>query len=610
MKDKRRKMSDCVATNVTCVTWNLPGIPCLGIQTGDTMDEVTFAIVEKICALGINDDLENIELQCLIDKLDITVPAQKTVSTFLQLAFDNDCALFDLIKDVKDLINTPNIPLVLDLKCLAQFDSFGNQLPYTAQSVLQSLITQGCGFVSQIAGLSGAITTTNIRIDNITPYTEPSLTSCLFSGPKTLSQATVILASDYCSFRAKVGTIASIESAIGNQTPILADPLFPISDLLALPVSLSDSDFNQWEFISNLYKRLLDLEACACRAKCSDIKIGWNVIDQEDGKSIVIDFSGDYGNYIPIDYQLQSDSTVTFIDINKKPKSYPLPTGTGIFKTEYESVPYDISMLDLSGMMVIKVCVKLLNTKTGEICCKCEESEHFFVGGCSYCELTSTSGDVTVIYENCTYIGKSQVCKTVSKIISEGKTEIFKKTDNIIFIDPIENVTGVECLNYTPATLKCYIAAMGIKAKGDNQTDYFEQSSQRITGFKYNGVEYNFTNSYYVNKSITIPGYPFPFQAYDTEAILKELKSKVGGILASSSRTFYFGTNTTASFQIKTTEALAKSLYLIVQADAPSGSSTNAPIVFVYLPFYEYGTKYPNANFPVDYTSLCGGAGT
>lgn len=400
MKQNYKSNSNCVATNVTCVTWNLPGITCLGIKTGDTLDEVTFAIVTKLCE-NTGLDLEDIDLECLIEKLDITEPTTKTIRTYLQLAYDNDCKLYDLIQQLREEINPATPPLQLDLKCLKQTDPFGAPIPYTTQTVLQDLINQGCGFVAQIAGLSSAITAVNIRINDLpAPYVEPTLTTCLSSTPKSSSATLTLLASDYCAYKKKIGSIAQIDAAIGNQSDVLADPLFPISDLLPLVGSLSESDYNQWVFISNNYKRLLDLEACACRAKCSDIKIGFNPIDQEDGESIVIDFSGDYGNYIPTDYALQTDSTIVFIDKTKKQKTYPLPTTPGVFKTEYTTAPYDISMLDLDGMMTIKVCVKLKNLKTGEVCCKCEEAQHMFIGGCSYCELTTTEA-VTIIYKNC-----------------------------------------------------------------------------------------------------------------------------------------------------------------------------------------------------------------
>ena len=119
MEKKNSKKYDCIKTNVTCVEWNLPPIPCLGIETGDMLDDVTFAIVDKLCNSIGSTDLSEIDLQCILDRLDLTEPSTRTIASLLQLAFDNDCRLYDLIQEVRDLI-TNDTPLSLDLKCLAQ----------------------------------------------------------------------------------------------------------------------------------------------------------------------------------------------------------------------------------------------------------------------------------------------------------------------------------------------------------------------------------------------------------------------------------------------------------------------------------------------------------
>ena len=600
MKNKNDKYIDCISTNVTSVTWNLPPVSCLGIKTGDSMDLVTFAIVQKICASFGDTNLDDIELSCIVDLFDVNEPTERSVATLLQLAFDNECTLFNLIQDVRELI-TNDVPLSLDLKCLATYDAFGNQIAYNEKTVFQFLINQVCILVGQISGLTISISNLQAQINALpAPYTEPNLNTCIAGTPKTTSQTVQLIASDYCAYKIKVGTIGAIDQAIGAQPVVIdiTDPLFANVDLVTPVTSMANSETNQWVFIESMLQRLKGLEACACVAKCSDIKIGFNVVDQVDGASLVLDFSGDYGNYIPSDYALQTDSTITFIDANKKQKSYPLPTTPGVFKTEYESVPFDISMLDLNGMMVIKVCVKLKNTKTNEICCKCEEVQHMFVGACSYCEIKALS-EVTIIFS---INGVSQ-----SQVIGAGQTFILAPNAKVNAISAIENLESIPpCLDLSQISeLKCFITAMGIKVKGNSQSDYFEDSAQKIIGYKYNGIEYNFTNNYLATTSNGV--FPLTFEAYDAPAILAELKLKVPGIISTSSRGFTFGDNSVNTFQIKTSEEIAKTLYLIIETDAPSGggSGNNAPVIFVYLPFYEYGTKYPNANFPLDFTSLC-----
>lgn len=401
MQNKNRRTTDCVTTLATCVKWNLPDIPCLGIKTGDFLDDITYAIVAKLCAIT-GGDLDTINLQCLIDKLDITEPAVKTVSTFLQLAFDNDCALYDLIQEVRTLINNEEAPLTLDLKCLTVLDSFNNPLPYTLQTVLQSLITEACIVRSQIAGLNGAIITVNQRIDNLpTPYVEPSLISaCLYAGTKPLNQLVTILATDYCAYKVVVGSIPEIQDAISRQPTIanITDPLYNHPDLQIGVTNMGQDQANQWVFIESLLGRLVALEGCACKIKCDDIKIGFEIFDSSvDASSVELNFGLQYGFYLPTG-SIPQEVKITFIDKDKKQLIYTILNPSTTFIAGFAPV-YNLSALNLNDPIVIKVCTKI-QINGNEVCCNCTEKEHMFTGGCGFCTITATD-DVTIIYKIC-----------------------------------------------------------------------------------------------------------------------------------------------------------------------------------------------------------------
>ena len=400
MKNKRNRDRDnCIPTNVTCVKWNLPPIPCLGIETGDYLDDITFALVSKVCQAFSDQDLSDIDIQCIIDRLNITEPSEKTVATFLQLASDNNCRLYDLIQAVKELITNDDSSLSLDLKCLAQYDSYGNQLPYNEQSVLQSLINQGCSLIGQIAGLSSAIQETNIRIDNLpAPYTEPNLSTCLSGTPKSLSQTVQLLASDYCTYKEKVGLDTQIDAAISQFPDTSTNLDFPNSDLLPLVSALADGDYNQNILLKYLYEQVLALQACACKVKCDDVKIGYEVFDDnEDGSSVTVSFNPEYGFYLPSG-AIPQEVKITFIDRSKKQLVYTVLNPDTTFIPGFSPV-YNISALDLNAPITIKVCTKIQINGT-EICCNCEEKEHMFVGGCDFCSVTATD-TVTIIYKIC-----------------------------------------------------------------------------------------------------------------------------------------------------------------------------------------------------------------
>ena len=588
MKKKNKIYSDCVSTNVTCIKWNLPPIPCLGIQTGDMLDVVLFGILDKVCSAVGTTDLSQIELQCLISKLNITEPSQRTIVTLFQLAYDNDCKLYDLIQQVRNLI-TNSVPLTLDLKCLATFDSFGNQLPYNEQTVLQSLITNVCLLITNIAGFAQDILNVNIRIDNLpAPYTEPNISSCLSGTPKTTSQTVALLATDYCTFKDKVGNSSLINQAIGAQPTIIdnTDPLFANPDLITPPTSLANSDVNQWVFIESLLNRIKSLEACACKFDCSDIKIAFNVEDQENGEQVALRFSGDYGNFIPSDFDISTDSKITFIDKNKSQKSYTIPVGNiNTLNTEWLSPDYDISMLDLSGLITIKVCGKFINTATGQICCKCEETQHMFVGTCSFCEISATA-EVTIIFKNSLdliqsvtlFAGQSYILPSNSKVVSVSNI------NNLTEVPPCLNLSGLEAVG-------CFIAVIGSWAENVGSiidTGYWEGSGNghQILGIEFEG------NNYFTPTSIkAIPG--TTSGVFDMNAeVAPKIKALHGIILEANG-----ADNHEASagdlgislnyLQIKTVSSYVNKLRLVTRSVADGSISGNRE-VNAYIKFISY----------------------
>lgn len=607
MKDKNKNIdnSGCIQTNASCVIWNLPPIKCLGIKTGDRLDTVTFAIVEKICNSMGNTDLEDIELQCILDKFDINEPSERTIVSLLQLAFDNECALYDLIQEVKALIQD-DTKLTLDLKCLKQLDSYGNQIDYTEQTVLQSLINSVCILFSNLESISASILSINQRIDDLpAPYTEPNLTTCLSGTPRTSSQTLQLLASDYCAYKPKVGTVGEIDAAIGAQPTVVdvTDPLFNNSDLINPVNSLANSDQNQWVFLNSLFTRIKQLEACACKFKCSDIKLMFNVEDQEDGNQVVLNFSGDYGNFIPDSFDVDTDSTITFIDKNKSQKTYTIPTGdTDTLNTEWVSPSYDISMLDLTGMLTIKVCVKLKDTETDQICCKCEEVQHMFVGACSFCEITA-SEDTTIVFKNSSD-------NLQSTDIKAGDSYVLPSNSKVISIDPSKLVTVPECLDLTNIEeLSCFVASIGSYSwntgpLGSTDRGFWEGqgTGHRIIGLEINNISYMLPSAI-----VPISGNARGEFAMNTE-VAPAIKALNGIILESNgfSNIEPSAGNMGVSInhiQIKTVASYGTKINLIVRSLADASISGNKEVT-AYIKFipYEDAVSQGYASLP---TSLC-----
>lgn len=394
MKDKKSIVkSGCITTSVGCIQWDLPAIPCLGIETGDTLDEITFAITKKICELSSPLDLSNVSVQCLVDKLNAVEPLNKTIPTYLQLIIDNECKLSDLITAIQNQIDDIiNPSLVLDLKCLNVNDSFGNPLPYTIQTVLQSLITEACNIRNQIAGLNGSITDLQQQIDALpAPYTEPLLTSCVYTARPT-STALNLLASDYCTYKTVVGTSSDIQTAIGRQCSSLDEDFVADANFIQSVTNLAQSENNQWVVLCNMYNRIIALEACACKVTCKDIILGFTTTFNDDS-TVTLKFTSGSGAYIPTGFT-DCGSTITIKNDNGVSTS-PISI---VIAQEASTIDLDISMFQAGEYLTFNLDAHLCSSSFN--CSKCYSKVVRNTSGC--CLVTNNGTDnITIIYKTC-----------------------------------------------------------------------------------------------------------------------------------------------------------------------------------------------------------------
>ena len=298
MKNKNIKDFGCVKSFPQCIQWNLGDIEVLGIKNGDYLDEIVWAIACKIKELSDPLDVSSVSIQCILDKLDATEPATKTIQTILQLLIDNECKLKDLIDALQEQLNGNSATLVLNLRCLAENDAYGNPLPYNEQSVLQMLINELCDLKTTVIYLSGKVIDLQNQIDNLTVYTEPLLTSCLYSNIP-LSQSTVILTNDYCGYKTKIGSVSQVNSAIAKQCGTLNTLFSTNPNFIQTPSALAETVNNQWITICNLLDRLSAIEQTCCAPSCDKIKLGFTYSYDYDTKELTLSFTSGSGTFIP-----------------------------------------------------------------------------------------------------------------------------------------------------------------------------------------------------------------------------------------------------------------------------------------------------------------------
>lgn len=314
MKDKRKKGNiNCIETVTSCSIWDGPEMKCLDICPGDSLNDTIFAIARKICAAVGADDFSTLSLQCLIDKLGVTLPTERTLINLLQLAFDNECLLKDLIDDLEELIQDPNAPLTIDMRCLEVTDPYGNPIPVTQSSLNQTLVTAFCDLKDDVTSLQATVINLQNQIDalDVDPYEEPELSTCLTTGTKALNEVVSEGFQNICDFNELVGDESSIQEAISAQCSELnaefsGNPAWTVS-----PQSIAETVSNIWIAFCQYRDYVVDIRTNCCAPTCDKIKIGF-LTTFNDNNTVTLSFTSGAGTVIPAGFtDCGSELTIT-----------------------------------------------------------------------------------------------------------------------------------------------------------------------------------------------------------------------------------------------------------------------------------------------------------
>lgn len=503
-------LSNCDNTGASCVVWNLPDIPCLNIKTGDTLDLLTFAIVRKLCEREDEFDLGSITLSELVERFNITEPSDKTIHTLLQLLVDNDVRIHKLFTALRDSIPGAVGGMVLDLKCFKQLDSYGNQVPYDEQTVLQDLIDEACSIRDEFEDLKEIVDSLDDGGGGI--YIEPPINGFCLGSDKRGFTFVSHFASEFCAYRGKIGEAGAIDIAIGKQSGteledsgwnvrFVDNPNFEKS-----PTTLAQSEGNQWIAINNLNTRVESLEACACKVTCKDLTVGFGVLNTDSG--IMLEFAPQYGNSVNEAFSLTGDNNkVSFTDKNGKRMTFNITS----LKNEDTQGPYDISRLSQEGTIDVNVCVGF-TTPTGEYCNRCVQDIYDpNTNNCNFCEIRATK-DVTIMYKTCTTLDSGiSDCNIKSLRLGAGEEAALRKSYEIIYISDTEAIEGYECLNIgTWQTMKCWVVNLSS----------ITNTYREFTGLRYKGREFSFSKIF---KRLSGDSPPGPLHCYPVEDMAAEI---------------------------------------------------------------------------------------
>ncbi len=463
----------------TCVIWTGQPIPALGIEKGDSITDILCTIATQIVDLTSPLDLSTISIQCLKDQLNIDEPVERTIANMLQIAYDSSCDLKTLIDAINARLSNQGATLVLNLGCLTTFDVYGNPLPYNEQSVLQTLINTACGQQTTITAISGTLGAMQADIDAleaIPQYTEPLLSSCLFTSRKT-SDALVITASALCTYIADVGQVTDIQSALSQMPTGFTTAYGLTSGWIVNPSNLAQSYSNALLVISDLYNRISNIENTCCKANCDSITVDFDVKLSDDRTSATLFFA------------TKSNVPAGFTEVN--------PLGSKLIITDSAGNEYDTyikvipqltnpdgivvdltnSPIDPSLDYTFGMSVTLTNSTL--TCVKCISHSLTFKDTCAFCQITvtstssgiSTSDKIVIVY-------KSSGTAALQYItIYAGQTQAITKTAQVSSVIVYGNAQYTStCTLPTPATTSCYEMTWAISLSSGGHDAVFTDS--------------------------------------------------------------------------------------------------------------------------------------
>jgi len=377
------------ALSSKCVTWNGPSIPCLDICHDEVLTDVVWAIADKVCKIAHDIDLSTLDIHCLLD-LCTSCPEEKTIKTIIQLLLDNQCKLKELIDDI---VLNPEVDVTLNvnLRCLKVFDDFGNEIPQDFNQTIQSIINELCNHKTRIETLEAEVIDLQNQIDDIdvTPLVdEPTITTCLTS-PKPTSQAVIAIATDYCTYKAAVGSITDIQLAMAQQCPDL-NTLFAATPGWNLsPTNQAHSLSNLWIAYCNLLSRVTLIEDTCCSANCDSVKIGF-ITTFNDNQTVTLSFTPGSGSNIPASFE-DCGSELTITNQNNITFTVPVEIIQG-----GDSDDIDVSMFTNGDTLTFNLKAKMCSDTI--TCEKCYGKVVKYIAGC--CVITNTSdAPITITYQ-------------------------------------------------------------------------------------------------------------------------------------------------------------------------------------------------------------------
>lgn len=402
---------NCIHTPASCVKWNYGSISYLGVCDGDMLPEIIWEIVNKLQEIA-GQDLSSFDIDTLLDICNSKAPIEKNLITILELLKNNQLCLKDYIDALSQQILelSQEQKVNVNLKCLADFDNFGNQLGITREALDQIVVDKLCNHETRIFTVEGKVVTLQNAINNINVnpvVAEPEFATCVDPATKPTSGQVVSVANKVCAIEEYLGDSIDASNARANYT--FEDSRYNLISgwlLSGQRENILDDYNNLLLVVKDLEARIIDIQTNCCAPTCDKIMIGFSVVveDSETGDYVVRFRPEDGTNLFGF---VSTNSTIRYSGISKL-TGLPLEFGNtpiipiNIHPTNWDTNIYNFNDFDLSKPITISITANMV--KDGLTCQKCISQTLDLSSGCPVCEISARgnkgdSGSVTITYE-------------------------------------------------------------------------------------------------------------------------------------------------------------------------------------------------------------------
>lgn len=263
----------CIPTPSTCVIWQGPNLPCISVNTGDSINTVIADLATKLCDIAAgNLDVSSLDFKCVFDNLE---DEPVMLLTALQLLIDKVCTLEELIDGtVTPDPGTPGTDDPIALPSCLQYTVNGELVTTLLPDAYSlKLASEICSIISQIDTLNSQYTALNNRVILLESYVASNSTGsstlptvalpCVNGNTSALSLVNSITLIDtaICAMKDALGSNTALVASVSKQCAGLATAaqlsnpsaqMSAITGWVATPTTVANTINNLWLTICDM----------------------------------------------------------------------------------------------------------------------------------------------------------------------------------------------------------------------------------------------------------------------------------------------------------------------------------------------------------------------